>query len=279
MNCLSTRKDIFKGAVNFASIFLSCYLIYVQIDLYLSKPTYTDKYREKIHPDNVPDVYLCPIPATDLSQLTKHGYGNSYNYLKGKFDNTELIGWSGNSSISLENVTVNISTFKTVKDCPYMQAGFEDDEYGRNIIVLNFTLTRFSHPHGRCCQAIIPTDSEKYSLIELYAYAKVYGNSRIDGFQLYLSGKKVSHIHKLNNFHTMGGPFIARAKHSGIHKWKIKVQEEFQLEDDPKVSCMNYKEERGYAKVCFKMKTESHYKDGAESCSSIVASISACHQM
>ena len=249
MNCLPTRKDIYRGVVNFASIVLTCYLIYVQIDLYLSKPTYTDKYREKIDPRNIPDVYLCSIPSTDSSQLTKHGYGTSYDYVMGTIENTMLRGWGGNSSIYIENVTEDISTFKTVKDCPYLHARFEDDKYGRYKIVSNFTLTRFIHPHGRCCQAIIPTDSQKYSLIQFFT--RIHGKSSINGFQLYLSGKKASHIYKLNNFQTNGVSFITVANDLGIQKWKIKVLEEFQLEDDQKVSCKNYKEERGYSKVCF----------------------------
>ena len=252
MNCVPTRKNIFKGVVDFASTILTCYLIYVQIDLYLSKQTYTDKYREKTDAKNFPDVYLCPLPSTDSSQLTKHGYGTSYDYVMGTIENTMLRGWGGNSSICIENVTEDISTFKTIKDCPYLHASFEDDEYGRNKIVLNFKLTRFIHPHGRCCQAIIPTDSQKYSLIQFFT--RIHGKSSINGFQLYLSGKKASHIYNLNNFQTNGMSFITLAKDFGIQKWKIKVLEEFQLEDDQKVSCKNYVEERGYSKVCFRNK-------------------------
>ena len=247
MSCWPRRKDIFKGVVNFASTIFTCYLIYVQIDLYLSKLTYSVKHREKINSRNVPDVYLCPSPSIDLSELVKYGYDSSSSYIKGEMKNTIWGGWGGNSSISSENLTYDISLFKTVKDCPKLEANFEDDKYRRKKITLNLTMTRFNHPHGRCCLAIIPTDTKKYTLIHLYA--KIYWISKIDGFQLYLSGKKVSHIHKLNNFHTNGLPFIALAKDSGVHKWKIKVQEEFQLEDDPKVSCKNYEEERGYAKV------------------------------
>ena len=187
-----------------------------------------------------------------MNGLKKHGYGNSFNYVRGRIQNTKLAGWVGNSSISVENVTYDISIFKSVQDCPLLVALFEHSKFGKRRIRLNFNITKFTHPQGRCCHAIIPVNAEKYHLMELYTEKNVSKNatSAINGFQLYLLGKKVSHIHKLNNFHTNGLPFIVSEKDSGYHNWKVKVQEEFQLEDDPKVSCINYEEERGYAKVC-----------------------------
>ena len=208
-------KVIFKG-VHFASTTLTCYLIYVQIELYFSKPTYSVKNIGEIHHHHVPDVFICSLPSTDLNGLKKHGYGNSFNYVRGRIQNTKLAGWVGNSSISVENVTYDISIFRSVQDCPLLVALFEHSKFGKRRIRLNFNITKFTHPQGRCCHAIIPVNAEKYHLMELYTEKNVSKNvtSAINGFQLYLIGKKVSHIHKLNNFHTNGLPFIVSEKDS-----------------------------------------------------------------
>ena len=43
----------------------------------------------------------------------------------------------------------------------------------------------------------------------------------------------------------------AQLNNTGMKYYSVKIIEEFDLEEDPKASCKNYKNIYGYGKVCF----------------------------
>ena len=93
------------------------------IDLFMSKPTYSSKYRKNIQPGDFPDIFICPMPSYKLEELEKHGYHNSFEYSYGHLHNTKFAGagnWGGNYSLTPEKVIDDISIYKNLEDCPRM---------------------------------------------------------------------------------------------------------------------------------------------------------------
>ena len=152
------------------SIICTSYLLYVDIYLFLSKPTYSSDSEQKLQPKNFPNILLCPFPSFDLSQLQKHGYSEGYEYCKGNIQGSMSRGWCGNATKSVEEVIQNIALLKSTNDCPKMKAFFEKDI---NIDWIDwkdekvdFEMTKLLHPHGRCCQAKIPPKAKKSHVIK-----------------------------------------------------------------------------------------------------------------
>ena len=51
-------------------------------------------------PRHFPVITICPIPSFKKSELTKHGYANSYQFARGKYmHNTEMMGWLGHGKV------------------------------------------------------------------------------------------------------------------------------------------------------------------------------------
>ena len=161
---------IFKYIIYVFSIICTSYLLYVDIYLFLSKPTYSSDSEQKLQPKNFPNILLCPFPSFDLFQLQKHGYSEGYEYCKGNIQGSMSRGWCGNATESVEEVIQNIALLKSTNDCPKMKAFFEKDI---NIDWIDwkdekvdFEMTKLLHPHGRCCQAKIPPKAKKSHVIK-----------------------------------------------------------------------------------------------------------------
>ena len=199
MNLTINGIDVLKFFLNISSIALFLYILVQDIRLFLSKETYTSSKREKLKPSNFPDIILCPFPAVDLNQLTKHGYRSYNEYFKGNIEDSERGGWCGNSSGPIENVTKDISAMKTVKDCPTMKVKFDHDSY--EYLKLKFELSLSVFPNGRCCQSIKPRDSKNYAVKKMYFNVKMNESlPLVEGFQMFLSSLETNHIQKLNKF-------------------------------------------------------------------------------
>ena len=93
------KKVLFDCFINFGATLISAYLLYDDLLLFISKPTHSSKFNEKLQPKHLPDFFVCPIPAFDLDILKKHGYSGGYLYMKGIFRSnvTNMIGWNGDS--------------------------------------------------------------------------------------------------------------------------------------------------------------------------------------
>ena len=51
-------------------------------------------------PRHFPVITICPIPSFKKSELTRHGYANSYQFARGKYmHNTEMMGWLGHGKV------------------------------------------------------------------------------------------------------------------------------------------------------------------------------------
>ena len=241
------KKQLFRYTINLLGFALYCYLLYDEIEFFLSKPTYASKTMINLQPNHFPDVLICPFPAYDLKNLARHGYMTSHDFLNGRIRGIKRVGWNGNSSSTVEEVVNDASTLKTLNDCPLVLAIFEDL---REQLEVSWTmLDKF---HGRCCKPTIPKTSQNHNLISILIYIKrdnISVSSKIEGFETFLSSQFTSHISKMDTFNTNGISLKMYAENEAYNRFKIKVLESVQLEDDPKAPCKNYNRVNDYAQV------------------------------
>ena len=172
----------------------------------------------------------------------------SFYYFMGNIKNSTQKGWSGLFNKSVTNLTDNISKLKKVEDCPQVYALFENSNLQHDKVF--FTLTRHSNPHGRCCKAIIPDKANESSLMSFYVKIMTKNNlPKVAGFQLLLSSQKTYHKDKLSQFNTNGITLKIYVEKPGYALYRVKLHEEFQLEEDPKINCRNYDSPNDYEKV------------------------------
>ena len=157
---------ILKFKIYMVSIIFTFYLLYEDILLFLSKPTYSSNSQVTLQPKDYPNILLCPFPSFDISQLNKYGYSEAYTYCKGdlKGEGDYSGGWSGNSSTCIEDVIQDISVLKSIENCPKMEAIFTEPHLewkDWKFEKIDFEITNLMYPHGKCCQAKIPEKAKK----------------------------------------------------------------------------------------------------------------------
>ena len=236
---------IFKQSINILSIVLSSYLLYDEFNLFLSKPTYSSADERILEPENFPGIFLCPLPAYNLSQLQKHGYKSSYTYVTGA-TNERFNTWSGNGSAKIEEVANDIAMIKTVKDCPSLTIKYKTI---KKYDAVKFELAKSGNPPGQCCRAIIPENAKKDSLKSMYFFIHLSRNPNIEGFQMFLSNMESFHKFKMLQFNTNGILLKAVRNKPGYKVFKIRIHDHIRLEEDPKIQCRNYINMNDYSKV------------------------------
>ena len=237
---------LIKFGVNLFSIVLSFYLLYEDFEMFLSKPTYTSDNEEFIQPENFPGIFLCPLPAYNLSQLNKHGYTSSFTYITGRVDDKSKISWSGNISDEVEKVADEVVMLKSIKDCPGLHIRFHRIQKYTEV---KFELAYSGNPPSQCCRAIIPENSKEESVITINVYYLLKKNPNIEGFQIFLSNQESFHKLKMHQFNTNGIILKTFKKDSGYKVFKVRIHDHIHLEEDSKIQCKNYKKKTDYAEV------------------------------
>ena len=243
---------LFKLGIDILATVLSSYLLFEDFKLYLSKPTYSSNSIETLNSKHFPDIFICPFPSYELKVLLRNGYLNNYDYIKGDIINTKLRGWHGNQNDTVENIYKNISIIKSPKDCPEIRAKLEDQEKNEYDVYASFNITNPVYPNGRCCKASFPKAEMNSRLLKIYSEMKldnVSNLSLVKGFQMFLMSNTKSHSSKLNSFNTNGIYMKTWAKESSYQIFKIKINQEVQLQEDFKAHCQNYVEINDYDKV------------------------------
>ena len=77
---------IFKDfrALKLVFALMTSYLLYDEISIFISKPTFTSLSRTYLGPEHFPEIKVCPVPAFLNSELKRHGYRNSHDFVLGK---------------------------------------------------------------------------------------------------------------------------------------------------------------------------------------------------
>ena len=92
--------------------------------------------------DDYPDIILCPENPNDLDGLRSLGYGGPSGYFKG----SGKYGW-GNNSDHIKNLSIAVSTLKSVKDCQTRKSSFMFYPNRRMDEKVKFNLTAALNPH------------------------------------------------------------------------------------------------------------------------------------
>ena len=141
---------------------------------------------------------------------------------------------------------------RSPEDCPKLRAKVEDEENNQYDVFALYNITKPASPHGQCCKASFPKAKVNSRLLKIYFEKKVENDSSlpsVKGFQLFITSNAKGHYSKLNSFNTNGIYMKTYAKESGYKVYKIKINQEINLEEDPKSHCKNFEDRNGYEKV------------------------------
>ena len=111
--------------------------------------------------DDYPDIILCPENPNDLDGLRSLGYGGPSGYFKG----SGKYGW-GNNSDHIKNLSIAVSTLKSVKDCQTRKSSFMFYPNRRMDEKVKFNLTAALNPHLTCCKVVPSKHAKSYPLLQ-----------------------------------------------------------------------------------------------------------------
>ena len=122
---------LFRDYGLFKIMFISftSYLIVEQFYTFVVvKPTYSSKMRRDLDLEDLPEIFLCPQPAINIDVARSKGYLGLHEYFHGIGPNwlfgSEQLGWGGNNSESVKNVSQEIASMKTIENCPVKDSAF-----------------------------------------------------------------------------------------------------------------------------------------------------------
>ena len=148
--------------------------------------------------------------------------------------------------MSLEEVALNVSSIRTLDDCPdlivHMEPEFMETKKRIN---LNFTLTTPLDPYGVCCKAEYFREQKSYALRAILLKKSLKSSSLIDGYEMYLSSKESASIIERNGYNIEGSSLktVKKSEGNGYKKiYHVKVKEEIHLENDPQFACRKYRD-------------------------------------
>ena len=162
----SILKD--NRVIKICFIALTSYLLFTEMVVFLvSKPTLTSVTQRNMKPEDFPVFLICPKQGFDLQSLHKLGYPYSTFYGRGIINSTKnQISWVGNQTkLNVTEVIKQVSTIKTLKDCPIVEAKLNRN--GTRYIKLHVELTRAMYPNGRCCRVIKPREAHKHRIFKV----------------------------------------------------------------------------------------------------------------
>ena len=148
LNDLNIFKDFNVLKAMFAV--MTAYLLYDEISLFISKPTFTSISRAPLGPEHFPEIRVCPVPSFLQSELQRNGYVSSFDFSQGNLRNTGLKGWFGNQS----DWNISVSTLTRVRDCPEVKIKFKKEKT-ISWQQPEMTITRAVYQTGSCCKAEI----------------------------------------------------------------------------------------------------------------------------
>ena len=161
----------------FFTIFGSWLISYSIYTFVVVKPTYTSNEQREKSVEDFPEIMVCPEPTFDINTLTTRGYkGDYFQYFVGSPE----FGWAGNKSEDVKKLFMEVSTMKSVEDCPHGFHRFID-----TISKADFSLTRALYPFHLCCKILPPKISKFYPI----TYVKVFVNGSSNSATYYYASE------------------------------------------------------------------------------------------
>ena len=203
------------------------------------KPTFTSHERRNMSVDDYPDIILCPENPNDLDGLRSLGYGGPSGYFKG----SGKYGW-GNNSDHIKNLSIAVSTLKSVKDCQTRKSSFMFYPNRRMDEKVKFNLTAALNPHLTCCKVMPSKHAKSYPLLQFKfgLYPDIINNS----FKVFMADQMTASIFDQHKEVMLGDRLVS--SNDGYMVYKVKILEDSNIEGDPKYPCKDYKIIGEYAK-------------------------------
>ena len=94
------------------------YQMHQSLDKYLNSPMIHEFSETHIDNIMVPKIYVCNVDQFNYTAANSHGYLYNTYYVVGKIENSSVITWQGNNSLSVDEVSldvyqVNYTSFST----------------------------------------------------------------------------------------------------------------------------------------------------------------------
>ena len=226
--CKPVVKDyrILKLIFTIFGLWLISYSIYTFV---VVKPTYTSNEQREKGVEDFPEIIICPEPTFDINALTSRGYeGDYFQYFVGSPE----FGWAGNKSEDVRKVFMEVSTLKTVGDCPLGFHRFVDTRS-----VAEFSMTRALYPFHLCCKIIHPNISEFHPIT--YLKILINGTSNLRSFKVFLADQLTASFYDLHKRIMLGDKLVSNG--NGLMNYNVKIIEDVKLQGDPKYPCIDYK--------------------------------------
>ena len=191
-------------------------------------------------PKLYPDITVCSDPPFNISGFQGRGYGESFEYAKGKmWPDTSMVGWAGNTTV--EDVIDNAAILKSVNDCPVLTLFLEQMEK-TSFIKPSFEMTRMMHPKGKCCKVIPPKEILNSTLAGLVLKVKKK-DKRFDitnGYTIYLSNREEYDDYNFDFFKIDGETLSTSKDNLGYWQYKLKINEMEYLDNHKDYPCKYY---------------------------------------
>ena len=245
---------LFRDYGLFKIMFISftSYLIVEQFYTFVVvKPTYSSKMRRDLDLEDLPEIFLCPQPAINIDVARSKGYLGLHEYFHGIGPNwlfgSEQLGWGGNNSESVKNVSQEIASMKTIENCPVKDSAFWYKDKDKKSIMfesVQYNLSRVLYPNHICCKVVPPKFSKVYPIMGMQFVTPSKKKSS-ELFILSMADRLTASYFDQHKATMLGDKIITESNELIIYK--VKIFEEIGVEGNPVSPCINYQFEGNYS--------------------------------
>ena len=219
---------------------------------FVLKPTLTSSSKRNIEEKfDFPQILICPEPSVDTEAMTSLGYSSIDFYVNGLEESDDgRLGWAGNNSESIEEVSEKISVIKSIDDCPIEKESWSwsKTEWEN----LRFKLKKVPYPHHICCELVPPKFAESSHIVGIQL-AFSFTNKSFNSYRIFMADNLTESFFTFHKNKMLGDKIRSKPDINGFLTYKIQIKEEIHLEDDPNYHCINYNTAGEYHKCLEKV--------------------------
>ena len=227
------------GILKITFVILCSYLILVELyTSWVLRPTYTSTTKRLINSEDFPEVILCPEPPINIDAAHDEGYWGMWEYFMGVYDfwNGRELDWRGNNSEDILMASEKISNLKSPEDCPFDNLfWYKDNKTDTKLEPIYFNITKAIYPYHQCCKLMPPKELELYPIIGLH-----FSFNPKSSFKVLMGDKLTFSKFDQNKDFMLGDKIVSGRDANGHMQYKVRIQEEEKLNDDPSYPCVDY---------------------------------------